>query len=63
MAAPLILSADLLWELIEPLLLPKPSRPKGGRPRLRRSLPEFCLSFAVAFPGRCCHKNWVAAQP
>jgi transposase len=32
MAKPLI--TDELWQIIEPLLPPKPSKPKGGRPRL-----------------------------
>src|SRR5438045_2752949 len=32
MAKPLV--TDELWEMVEPLLPPEPTKPKGGRPRL-----------------------------
>jgi transposase len=32
MAKPIL--SDELWEIIEPLLLPEPAKPKGGRPRV-----------------------------
>jgi hypothetical protein len=62
MAAPLL--PDLLWELIESCChrsLPDPKVDDLAY-RTAAALPEFCLSSAVAFHGRCCHKNWVAAQ-
>ena len=34
------LVSDKLWEIIEPLLPPEPSKDKGGRPRIRaRAVP------------------------
>jgi transposase len=40
------LVTDELWEIVEPLLPPEPSKPKGGRPRVpdRAALTGVVLS-------------------
>jgi hypothetical protein len=61
MAAALV--PDILWEVIEPLVpLPKPKQ-QGGRPRIPECASmASCLSFAVAYLGRCCRRNWAVAR-
>ncbi len=43
MAKPLV--SDKLWEEVEPLLLPIPPRPRGGRPRI----PDRAVLTGIVF--------------
>jgi transposase len=45
--------SDELWEIIEPLLPPEPSKPKAGRPRIpsRAALAEIIFVPKTGLPG------------
>jgi transposase len=60
MSKPLV--TDELWEVVEPLILPEPPKPKGGRPRVpdRAALAGILFVLKTGIPGSGSRGRWAA---
>ena len=53
---------DEMWMFIDPLLLPEPPKPNGGRPRVpdRPALARIIYVLKSGIPWGCYLRNWAS---